>query len=132
ETINTRDNDGRVFTGNVAQNVLDRSGNIAIPAGSNVEMMVRSTANNEISLDLDSITVNGERYSVDTDPNSVTASRKEGIGVNGRTGEYVGGGAAIGAIIGAITGGGKGAAIGAGAGAAAGAGAQILTRGRSV
>ena len=132
ETINTRDNDGRVFTGNVAQNVLDRSGNIAIPAGSNVEMMVRSTANNEISLDLDSITVNGERYSVDTDPNSVTASRKEGIGVNGRTGEYVGGGAAIGAIIGAITGGGKGAAIGAGAGAAAGAGAQLLTRGRSV
>jgi hypothetical protein len=132
ETINTRDNDGRVFTGNVEQDVRDRSGNIAIPQGSDVEMIVRSTTNNEIALDLDSIMVNGQRYSVDTDPNNVTTERKDGLGANGRTGRYVGGGAAIGAIIGAITGGGKGAAIGAGAGAAAGAGAQILTRGRSV
>ena len=59
-------------------------------------------------------------------------SRREGIGANRRTGEYVGGGALLGSIIGAITGGGKGAAIGAAAGAAAGAGGQIITRGRVV
>jgi hypothetical protein len=132
ETINTKFDDGRVFTGTVAQDVLDRAGNIAVPEGSNVEMIVRTTSNNEVALDLDSIMVNGERYSVETDENNVTLEEKDGIGANKRTGKYVGGGAVIGAIIGAIAGGGKGAAIGAGAGAAAGAGAQVLTRGRSV
>jgi hypothetical protein len=132
ETINTKIDDGRLFTGFVAQDVLDRAGNVAIPNGSDVEMIVRSTSNSEVALDLDSITVNGERYSVDTEGNIVTSQEKEGIGANKRTGKYVGGGAVIGAIIGAIAGGGKGAAIGAGAGAAAGAGAQVLTRGRTV
>ena len=57
---------------------------------------------------------------------------REGIGVNKRTGEYVGGGAALGAIIGAIAGGGKGAAIGAASGAGAGAVTEILTKGSSI
>jgi len=92
--------------------------------------MVKSAGNNEYVLDLDSITLNGRRLGVDA-ATSVRAE-KEGLGVNDRTGRYVGGGAVVGAIIGAIAGGGKGAAIGAGAGAAAGAGAQVLTRGRNV
>jgi hypothetical protein len=57
---------------------------------------------------------------------------KQGLGVNKRTGEFTGGGAALGAIIGAIAGGGKGAAIGAGAGAGGGALTQILTKGGSI
>ena len=59
-------------------------------------------------------------------------NRREGVGANKRTGQFVGGGAALGAIIGAIAGGGKGAAIGAVAGAGAGAGTQIITRGKEV
>jgi hypothetical protein len=61
-------------------------------------------------------------------------NRRDGMGANRRTGEYVGGRAVLGAIIGAIAGGGRGAAIGgaAGAGAGAGAGAQIITRGKEL
>lgn len=59
-------------------------------------------------------------------------SRRDGVGGNKRTGQFVGTGAVLGAIIGAIAGGGKGAAIGAVAGASAGAGAQIITRGKEV
>jgi hypothetical protein len=131
EHITTNDAEGRVFTGYVEQEVLTRNGRVAIPKGSAVEMLVRRT-DDEYALDLDSITVNGRRYGVETEGNVVDSQRKEGIGANKRTGKYVGGGAVLGAIIGAIAGGGKGAAIGAGAGAAAGAGAQVLTRGQKV
>ncbi len=134
ESIDAKDSDGRVFSSVVEQDVLDRNGNIAIPRGSDAELIVKKTSDKELVLDLDSITVNGQRYSIqgETQTNAASSQRKEGIGANKRTGRYVGGGAAIGAIIGAIAGGGKGAAIGAGAGAAAGAGAQVLTRGGTV
>jgi len=132
ERINASDEDDRVFTGEVAEDVTNRQGYIAIPKGSDVELVVKRLSEDEVVLDLESVTVNGRRYGVAAESSSVEAERRSGIGVNERTGKYVGGGAAIGAIIGAITGGGKGAAIGAGAGAAAGAGAQILTRGDRV
>jgi hypothetical protein len=132
EQINTKDADGRVFPGVVDQDVLSRNGRIAIPQGSDVELVVKKLSDNDVALDLDSIVVNGERYSVDAEQSVLESERKEGVGANKRTGKYVGGGAVLGAIIGAIAGGGKGAAIGAGAGAAAGAGTQILTRGKSV
>src|SRR4029079_3324248 len=132
EEINARDDDGRIYTGYVEQDVTDRSGRIAIPRGSNVEMMVRRNSDNDVYLDLDSVNVNGRQFGVEAQSNVVENERKEGLGANQRTGKYVGGGAVLGAIIGAIAGGGKGAAIGAGAGAAAGAGTQVLTRGRSV
>jgi len=132
ETINANQSDGRIFSGVVDQDVLNRNGSIAIPRGSPAELIVRKVSNNDVAVDLDSVMVNGERYGVETDENVVSSDRKEGLGVNKRTGEYVGGGAVLGAIIGAIAGGGKGAAIGAGAGAATGAGVQVLTRGKRV
>jgi len=132
ETISAKEDDGRVYTGTVAEDVMDRSRNIVIPRGSDVQMVVKNTSNNEVALDLQSIMVNGQRYTVDTSDQVVTGDRKEGVGANSRTGKYVGGGALLGAVIGAVTGGGKGAAIGAAAGAAAGAGAQVLTRGSNV
>ena len=131
QEIETNDN-GKTFPGVVDRDVKARNGRILIPKGSDVELVVKKTSNDEVALDLDSVTVNGQRYSVEADPNAVDSDRKEGVGANKRTGKYVGGGAAIGAIIGAIAGGGKGAAIGAGAGAAGGAGAQVLTRGKAV
>jgi len=133
EGINASDNDGRIYTGVVAQNVMDQSGAVAIPAGSTAELIFRGTSNRELLLDLESVTVNGQRYALSVDPTQgTTAVQKEGLGANERTAKYVGGGALLGTIIGAIAGGGKGAAIGAAAGAGAGAGGQVLTRGRSV
>lgn len=134
EAISVKDaSDGRVFTGVVNQDVTGPDGAVAIPRGSNAQLIVRKISSAEMALDLESINVGGRRYVVDTAETTQTAeSRKEGLGTNKRTGKYVGGGAVVGTIIGAIAGGGKGAAIGAITGAAAGAGAQVLTRGKSV
>ena len=130
EFIDSNRADGRVFTGFVDQDVRGENGEVAIPRGSPVELIVRVAPDNDLILDLDSVMVNGRRYAVRADAERVEA--RDGLGRNRRTGEYVGGGAVLGSIIGAIAGGGKGAAIGAAAGAAAGAGAQTLTRGRLV
>ena len=132
ETINVRKSDGRVFSGVVYQDVIDENGNIAIPRGSVAELMVRDTANRDLTLDLESVDVNGQRYAVIANAYGTDDGRRDGLGTNSRTGEFVGGGALVGAIIGAIAGGGKGAAIGAAAGAGAGAGTQLLTRGSTV
>jgi len=131
DSINVTKSDGEVFNGVVEEDVLNTQGGVAIPRGSNVELVVR-TISNETTLDMDSVFVNGDRYGVQTANAVVEAKPGEGLGANKRTGEFVGGGAIIGAIVGAIAGGGKGAAIGGGVGAAAGAGTQILTKGKSV
>lgn len=80
-----------------------------------------------LTLALSSITVNGRP--IDVTSTSVT-SQSSSRGA--RSGEVIGGTAALGAIIGAIAGGGKGAAIGAGSGAAVGTGAEVLTSGQKV
>jgi hypothetical protein len=129
EGIDSRDaSDARSYSAQVARDVVDINGNIVIPRGSEARLMVRN-AGNQIALDLQSVTVNGQRYSLDAD--EVSAGR-QGVGENRRTGEFVGGGAALGAIIGAIAGGGKGAGIGALAGGAAGVGAEVMTKGDHV
>ena len=132
ETIDAHDNNGRIYSGVVSENVLDQQGRVAIPAGSPAELMFRADSQGDLILDLESVIVNGERYAPSVDPNEVSATQREGLGANQRTAEYVGGGALLGTIIGAIAGGGKGAAIGAAVGAGAGAGTQVLTRGRRV
>jgi hypothetical protein len=130
--INSNHADGRVYTGTVVNDVLDRDGRVVIPRGSQAELEARNYDNGQLSLDLESINANGRRYVVDARPQDFYGGRKEGVGENSRTGKYVGGGALLGTIVGAIAGGGKGAAIGAVGGAAAGAGAQMATRGREV
>jgi hypothetical protein len=132
ELIDAKSSDGRVFTGVVSQDVKDASGGIAIPAGSNAELIVTRLSNKELTLDLESVSVNGQRYALSTDASRLTSAQRDGLGKNKRTAEFVGGGAGLGAIVGAIVGGGKGAAIGAAAGAGAGAGTQLLTRGRTM
>ena len=136
EAIDVKTADGLVYTGTIDEDVLDRNGEVAIPEGATVELMARKNGD-EMTLDLESVTVNGQRYAVLADTNSVgTSGRIESgartIGANRDTATYVGGGALLGSIIGAVTGGGKGAAIGAAVGAAAGAGTQIVTKGKSV
>jgi hypothetical protein len=132
EPIDVRQTDGRMFSGVVYQDVLDAHGNVAIPRGSDAELTVRTDSNQDLALDLESVTVNGQRYALTAHSDRLADGQKDGIGQNKRTAEYVGGGALLGTIIGAIAGGGKGAAIGAAAGAAAGAGTQVLTRGKTV
>jgi hypothetical protein len=131
ENIDERAANGRIYAGTVDQDVLDPSGQVAIPRGSAVELEVRSSSDgDELILDLDSVVVNGERYGVRAEANRVDAP--EGRSDGHSTATYVGGGAVLGTIIGAIAGGGKGAAIGAAAGAAAGAGAKVLTHGHEI
>jgi hypothetical protein len=136
ETIDAKSsNDGRIYRGVVDRDVQDSSGRVMIPRGSDAELIVRNTSDKKnLTLDLDSVTVNGRRYVVSTSNESVagTGSEKDGVGKNKRTGKYVGGGALAGTIIGAIAGGGKGAAIGAIAGAGAGAAGQTITKGGAV
>ena len=132
EAIDVRRSDGRVFSGAVDQDVINPDGGLAIPRGSPVELIVKSISNQDLVIDLASVTVDGQRYAVTAYANGIAGGQRDGFGTNARTGEFLGGGALLGTIIGAIAGGGKGAAIGAGAGAGAGAGTQFLTRGRSV
>lgn len=133
EGVDSRDPDGRIFTGTLERDILDRDGRIAIPRGSQVELIARRVGPNEMALDLESINTNGRRYTVAATEQDFSGGReRQGVGENRRTAKYVGGGAVIGSIIGAIAGGGKGAAIGAAAGAASGAGAQVATRGREI
>jgi hypothetical protein len=135
EEIETNEPGEQTYSGVVDKDVVNRSGNVVIPRGSRVDLVVREVVvddDDTLAIDLAAVDVGGRRYSIESEDYVITDDRREGIGVNKRTGKYVGGGALAGAIIGAITGGGKGAAIGAGAGAAAGAGAQVLTRGDKV
>ncbi len=124
--------DGRIYSAVIDQDVRDRAGRVAIPRGSNAELIVRNLGRDDMSVDMESVTVQGRRYIVSTADQTFQGNDKDGVGKNSRTGKYVGGGAVLGTIIGAIAGGGKGAAIGALAGGAAGAGTQVITRGRDV
>jgi len=127
---------GQTYGAIIDRDVFDESGRVAIPRGSQAEMVMRSVnpggtvAGGELVLDLQSVWVNGQRYLAST--TDVERRRTEGIGANERTGEYVGGGAVLGTLLGAIAGGGKGAAIGALAGAAGGGAAQVLTTGKEI
>jgi len=123
---------GETYSAEIASDVVDESGRVAIRKGSPATLVIKSAGAgkihaNELGLDLQSVSIGGRGYDVETD--SVYQKGKAGVGGNKRTAEYVGGGTALGAVIGAIAGHGKGAAIGAASGAAAGAGAQIFTRG---
>ncbi len=127
---------GQTYPGTIASDVLDQNGSVAIPRGSVAQLRVvssDSSNSNNLTLGLDSVVVNGQRYRLQTQSMTAAGSTKNGgLGTNKRTAEYVGGGALAGTIIGAIAGGGKGAAIGALAGGAAGAGTQVLTRGKEL
>jgi hypothetical protein len=140
EAIDASTEDGRIFTGVVDQDVTDVNGRVAVPRGSTAELMVKRNGD-DLSIDLESLTIDGERYAVDANATTVGTSGSLGdtiksgagtIGANKDTATYVGGGALLGTIVGAIAGGGKGAAIGAAVGAAAGAGTQIYTHGKKV
>ena len=129
--------ESQTFAAEMADDVVDANGDVVVPRGANAQIVIRSASKggrfkgtSDLVLDLRSISVGGKEYLVST--TDLQQKGKQGFGVNKRTGEFTGGGAALGAIIGAIAGGGKGAAIGAGAGAGAGAVTQIATKGGAI
>jgi len=131
EYISSNRADGRVFPGTIAEDVWDDQSRLAvpaIPAGSPVEMIVRTARDGDLVLDLDAVIAHGQRYAVNAAPERIESEQRLSRDAPG----FIGGGAVLGTIIGAIAGGGKGAAIGAAVGAAAGAGAQIYTHGRTI
>jgi hypothetical protein len=81
----------------------------------------------QLVLQLDSISVSGRSYGLDTSPYERQASSR-----TKNTAEKVGAGAVIGAIIGGIAGGGKGAGIGAAAGGGVGGGVQAAGKGQQI
>jgi len=112
---------GQTFLATVAQPVTV-GGRTAIPKGSTVKGTVvtakekgKIKGEGQLSLTLDSITVRGKTYQIQT--NTLDSTIK---GKGKRTAATTGGGAAGGALIGGIAGGGKGAGIGALVGAGAG------------
>jgi hypothetical protein len=126
--------DGQVYAAEIARDVKDSAGNCVIPRGSNAQIVIKSASRggkirgaSDLVLDVSTVAIEGQQYRLDTA--DLTEKGRNGVGLNKRTGEIAGGGAAIGAIIGAIAGGGKGAAIGAGAGGGAGAVTEIATKG---
>ena len=137
EPINSRSAQvDQTFDAQVDRDVLGDAGQVLIPRGSDARLVIRrinnggSTGTPEMTLDLESVRMDGRRYLIDA--SDVDEKGTSGIGKNKRTGEMVGGGAVLGTIIGAIAGGGKGAAIGAVSGAAAGGTAEVLTKGKDV
>jgi hypothetical protein len=80
-----------------------------------------------LSMVLTAMTVEGERYVLETNPISAEAENTKA-----RDAKTVGAGAGIGAVIGAIAGGKKGAAIGAAVGGGAGGAGVLLTKGKEV
>jgi hypothetical protein len=138
ETINSATAaEAQTYAADVTDDVLDANGDVVIPHGSNARIVIRSASKggrirgaSDLVLDLQSVSVEGQKYLVST--TDLQQTGKQGLGANRRTAEYTGGAAAVGAIIGAIAGGGKGAAIGAGAGAGGGALTQVLTKGGTI
>src|SRR5579871_2633337 len=59
---------GRIYPGFVARDVIARDGDVAIPSGAHVELMVRQVGPGQMALDLESISVDGRRYVVDNAP----------------------------------------------------------------
>jgi hypothetical protein len=136
----TSQNVGQTYPAEVAQNVVDQNGAVIIPQGSPATLSVGKVSgggvaglgSNQVALGLQSVSINGVNYHVNTNPAQQQSSNQTGVGANKRTAEMTGGGALLGTVIGAIAGGGKGAAIGAVVGGAGGAATQVITRGNQV
>jgi len=82
--------DNRVYYGTVDQDVRGDNGRIAIPRGSNAELIVRVARDNDLILDLESVVVNGQRYAIPAAPTRVDSQQDNSL---------------IGAIVGAVNGG---------------------------
>ena len=126
-------NPGDTFSGTVAQ-PISANGKVIVPKGAEATGTVadakplgRFKGGAVLRIVLDSITVNGKTYKVETAAVSHTMKGK-----GKRSAVAIGGGAGLGALIGGLAGGGKGAAIGAAAGAGAGTAGAAFTGNKDI
>jgi hypothetical protein len=90
DTIDTDRRDNQIYSGTVDQDVRGNDGRLAIPRGSRVELMVRVSHDNDLIIDIESVSVNGQRYAVKTEANRQEARPDDSL---------------VGSIVGAIQGG---------------------------
>lgn len=124
---------GAVFNGST-MSPIRVGGEVVIPAGSDVVGIVKQAKKAGkikgaavLSLVLESVTVNGHTYNIETQAISQTSTGK-----GKRSAAVIGGGTGLGAVIGGIAGGGKAAAIGALVGAGAGTVGAATTGNREI
>jgi len=98
ELIDVLKSDGNLFSGAVDQDVLDESGDIAIPKGSYAKLIVKTVSDRYLALDLESVEVDGLRYVVATNGDRAEGEPRTGIGPNPRSGDLVDGRALVGSI----------------------------------
>ena len=84
----------RIYQAEVEHDVYNRDGNVVIPRGSHCEMIVRQVAPQQLTLDLESITVDGRRYVLDAAGPELNMDRNQ----------YNNGAGIVGNILGAIAG----------------------------
>jgi hypothetical protein len=134
EVITSCSSSGKTYSAEIATDVVTQDGKTLLPKGAPVELVLmdaqsgKGVKGSSVAVGMRSVTVQGATYLVVSEE----VNRTTGLGANKRTGEMVGGGAALGTLIGAAAGGGKGAVFGGLAGAAAGALAQILTQNKEL
>lgn len=85
---------GRIYPGYVASDVYSSDGDLVIPRGASAELIVRQLGPGQLTLDLESISVNGRRYVMDA----------AGPNFNMPQDRYDSGSGLVGGIIGAIAG----------------------------
>jgi hypothetical protein len=119
---------GDSFAATVATPIT-ANGKVVVPAGAqasgvvtNAKSLGRFKGQATLALKLNSVTVEGREYALQT---AAYTQVKKGKGK--RTAIGIGGGAGAGALLGGLLGGGKGAAIGAAAGAGAGTAGSAMT-----
>jgi hypothetical protein len=125
---------GAPFDGTVLTDIV-AGGQVAIPRGATVSGQVVGAkkagtfkGQGQLALQIDSLTLGGQVYPLQTEVWAATGQDKTGSTVGATAGT-----SAFGAIIGGIVGGGAGAAIGAGAGAGVGlAGSAATPRGQII
>ena len=124
---------GDTFRGSLSTPIVI-NGETVIPAGADVIGRVadvksagRFAGNSVLTLELNSLAVNGKTYNIQT--NQWTRSGK---GEGKSTATKVGVGTVAGAVLGGLIGGGKGAAIGAASGAGAGTGVAAAKKGQQI
>src|SRR4029077_14741149 len=94
EPIDSSRTDYRVYTATVDRGVRGDNGDLAIPSGATAELIVRTARDNDLILDIESLTIGGHRYGVKTAATRVDAGSNNLIGdivgaINGDRGRYV-------------------------------------------
>jgi hypothetical protein len=79
ERVDVNQFDNRVYPGRVENDVFGENGRLAIPRGAPVELMVRVAPDNDLVLDIESVTVHGDRLALDARPDRVQSERMHGI-----------------------------------------------------